>query len=41
MIKVIEFLILIICITIACGIIAWAVRCENKQTKTKDKEKTK
>jgi hypothetical protein len=36
--KLIEFIILVFCIAIACGIIVWAVRSENKQPKDQKKK---
>jgi hypothetical protein len=39
MARVFEFLILIFCIAVACGIVAWTVRCENKTNNKQRKEK--
>jgi hypothetical protein len=36
--KIIEFIILVVCIAIACGIITWAVRSDNKQPKDQKKK---
>ena len=39
--KVIEFLILVICIAAACGIIVWTVRCDNKTNNKNNEPKDK